>query len=127
MLEGYNILIAEDNVVNQKIANFILQKHGATVRIASNGKEAIDELMKEGKIDIVLMDLQMPGMDGFATAKYIRNEMKNNVPIIGFSASIFANELNDCIDAGMNTCILKPFDPYSLCELILSVVKNCRN
>jgi len=127
MLEGFNILVAEDNIVNQKIANYILQKHGAAVQIACNGKEAITYLSSEAHFDIVLMDLQMPGMDGFTTAKYIRNEMKNNVPIIGFSASIFADEMSECIDAGMNTCILKPFDPNGLCELILSVVKNCKN
>jgi CheY-like chemotaxis protein len=127
MLEGFNILVAEDNIVNQKIANYILQKQGAVVKIASSGREAIDQLSSAAHFDIVLMDLQMPGMDGFTTAKYIRNEMKNNVPIIGFSASIFADEMNECIDAGMNTCILKPFDPNGLCELILSVVKNCKN
>ena len=126
MLDGFNILVAEDNIINQKIANYILRKHGAVVKMASNGKEAID-LLGGGRFDVVLMDLQMPGMDGFTTAKYIRNELHNNVPIIGFSASIFADEIDECIDAGMNTCILKPFDPNGLCELILSVIKDCKN
>ena len=123
MLEGINILVAEDNLLNQKIANFILQKQHASVTAVLNGREAI-ELLQERKFDIVLMDLQMPEMDGYMAARYIRKDMNIDMPIIAVTASISDEELNQSIADGMNAYISKPFDPDTLCTTILSLVKE---
>ena len=101
----------------------MLQKQNATFKNAINGNEAIT-LLEENDFDVILMDLQMPGMDGFATTRYIRNEMKDNIPIIALTADIFVNETNECLDAGMNACISKPFEIEDMCRLILSLVKE---
>jgi len=126
LLSGISILVAEDNLVNQKIANYILSKQGATVTTAMNGQEAIN-MLQDNNIDVILMDLQMPGLDGLEAAKYIRREMKNNVPIIALTADLFASETNECIEAGINACISKPFDPVALCDLILNLISNGTN
>lgn len=126
MLSGINILVAEDNLVNQKIANYILSKQGAIVSTAMNGQEAIN-LLQASKIDIILMDLQMPGLDGLEAARYIRSEMKSQVPIIALTADLFASETNECLEAGINACISKPFDPVSLADLIMNLIKNGNN
>lgn len=127
LLDGVNILVAEDNILNQKIANFILKKQGAAVHSVLNGKEAIDLLSQENAFDIVLMDIQMPGMDGFKATKYIRKDLKNNIPIIGLTADLVAAATEECTQAGMNACVCKPFDPKSLCNLILSMIKDEKN
>jgi CheY-like chemotaxis protein len=75
LLTGYKILVAEDNTLNQKIATIILNKQGAEVTSVMNGLEAIREL-EHNTYDLVLMDLQMPEMDGFETTAYIRNVLK---------------------------------------------------
>ena len=121
MLQGLKILVAEDNELNQKIAGFLLQKQNATVDAALNGREAV-ELLKKNSYDMVLMDVHMPEMDGFEATEYIRNTLKNNVPIIGVTASYWQEEYDLCLKAGMNTCITKPLFPDSLCKLILNVI-----
>jgi len=126
LLNGVKILVAEDNLINQKIANYILSKQGAVIFTALNGKEAI-ELLETNAIDVILMDLQMPGMDGVEAATYIRGVLKNNVPIIALTADAYANESNDYEQAGINTFLAKPFDPVMLCDTILSLIKNQDN
>lgn len=123
MLSGLRILVAEDNKLNQKIVNFILQKHHASVTIANNGHEAIT-LLQDHTYDLVLMDLQMPEMDGQAATVHIRQVMNNHVPIVALTASTLANETQECLDLGMNSCISKPFDPTGLCELILKITNE---
>ena len=123
MLEGINILIVEDNSLNQKIANFILQKQGANITFAGNGKESI-ELIGRQDFDIVLMDIQMPVMDGYEATRYIRNVLKSEVPIVACTASSFEDETRECLEAGMNECICKPFESHVLCELILKLTKE---
>ncbi len=109
MLTGYKILVAEDNPLNQKIAVFLLTKHGATVVTAINGADAIGKL-QEDSFDIVLMDLQMPEMDGFEATEYIRKTLKSNIPVLALSASTYEDEIEKCLKAGMNGCIAKPID-----------------
>jgi CheY-like chemotaxis protein len=123
LLTGINILVVEDSILNQKIVNFMLNKQNATVKNAINGSEAIEQL-KVNDFDVILMDLQMPGMDGFATSRYIRNEMKNNIPIIALTADIFVSETSECLDAGMNASISKPFEIEDLSKIILGLVKE---
>lgn len=117
MLTGYNILVAEDNPLNQKIAVFLLTKHGARVVTAVNGVDAIKKL-QEDSFDIVLMDLQMPEMDGFEATQYIRNTLKSNIPVLALSASNYEDEIEKCLKAGMNGCIAKPIDADMLYNTI---------
>ena len=123
MLEGINILVAEDNPLNQKIANYILRKQHATVASALNGREAIN-LLRENNFDIILMDLQMPEMDGYMATSFIRKDMQNNIPIVAVTASISETEMDRSIAGGMTAYISKPFDPDSLCEMILDLVRE---
>ena len=125
MLEGLKILVAEDNELNQKIAGFILLKQSAKVDAALNGREAV-EFLKKNDYDIILMDVHMPEMDGFEATDYIRKTMKNNVPIIGVTASYWQEEYDECIKIGMNTCITKPLFPEKLCKLILNVIEESK-
>lgn len=125
MLKEYKILVAEDNSLNQKIATFLLEKEGAKVTMVGNGKEAVLRLEQE-TFDVVLMDLQMPEMDGFETTRYIRNIMKSDVPIIALSASNYDGEKEKCREAGMNACITKPIDIQKLNNLILELKKENR-
>jgi CheY-like chemotaxis protein len=113
LFKGRNILVAEDNVLNQKIVSHTLIKNGATVTIAINGTEVIKE-MSNRNFDLILMDLYMPEMDGFEATEYIRDTLKNPVPIIALSASNFEEEMKKCINTGMNACIVKPFDIVKL-------------
>jgi len=121
LLKGLNILVAEDNLINQKIANYILTKQGAKVQNAVNGMEAVQMIENHTPIDIILMDLQMPGMDGIEAATRIRKDLGSNVPIIALTADLYANESQECAAAGINACIAKPFEPEALCDLILQL------
>lgn len=123
MLNGLKILVAEDNELSQKITNFVLQKQGAAVEAAFNGEQAI-ELLRRNNYDVIIMDLHMPVMDGYDATEYIRDTMKNNIPIVGLTASNWEEEFEKCIQKGMNACIVKPFNPGNLCETILNVTKE---
>ncbi len=125
MLEQINILLAEDNLLNQKIANFILRKVHAGVCNVVNGKQAIDKL-STGNFDVILMDLQMPEMDGYTATRYIRNDMQSTIPIIALSASMSEDEMNESKAAGMNAFITKPFDAENLYETIVKLVNAHR-
>jgi CheY-like chemotaxis protein len=109
LLTGIKILVAEDNVLNQKIVSHSLTKNGAAVTIAVNGNEVI-RAMENGRFDLILMDLFMPEMDGFEATTYIRQTLRDNIPIIALSASNFEEEMKKCTDTGMNACIVKPFE-----------------
>lgn len=114
------ILLVEDNLINQKVASYTLKKQGAVVEIANHGKEAIIMLRKK-KYDIILMDIQMPEMDGFETTQYIRNSIKgsiNKTPIIAMTASALVSEKAKCLASGMNDYISKPFQAKELYEKI---------
>lgn len=114
------ILLVEDNLINQKVASYTLTKQGAVVEIANHGKEAIIMLEKK-KYDIILMDIQMPEMDGFETTQYIRNSVKesiNKTPIIAMTASALVSEKTKCLESGMNDYISKPFQAKELYEKI---------
>lgn len=126
MLDGIKILVVEDNLLNHKIVNFVLLRQRAIVKMAMNGKEAI-ALLKNTSFDMVLMDLQMPVMDGYDAIKYIRNEMKNSVPIIALTAGLFIDEVNECLSIGANACVSKPIDPKGICEQIANMVKEHKN
>jgi two-component system, sensor histidine kinase len=123
LLTGIHILVVEDNILNQKIVNFILKKEGAEIVSAMNGNEAIEQL-RVRDFDVVLMDLQMPGLDGFGASRYIRKELRSDVPIIALTADVFVSETSNCLDAGMNACISKPFETNELSALVLRLIEE---
>lgn len=108
ILVSKKILIADDNDMNRLVAATVLNNYGAEILEAANGQEAID-VLKTCDVDLVLMDLQMPVMDGFETAKYIRNELQRTVPVIALTANAIRGENEKCIEAGMNDFLSKPF------------------
>ena len=109
-LKGKKFLVAEDNEVNQKVIKHVLQKAGGIVDIANNGLEAVGFLKKSTDYNLIIMDLQMPEMDGYAATKYIRNVMNISIPIIAMTASALKGEKSKCIAIGMNDYLSKPFD-----------------
>ncbi len=120
LLTGVTVLLAEDNVINQKVAAKILSKIGALVDVAKHGREAI-ELLKIKQYDIILMDIQMPEMDGYEATKIIRDQMgaaTGSIPIIAMTASALITDREKCIMAGMNDFIAKPFQAKELYEKI---------
>jgi two-component system sensor histidine kinase/response regulator len=121
-LRGARIFLVEDNEINQQIAVELLEGVGATVRIANNGRVAVDTLFNGPQpppFDAVLMDLQMPEMDGYqATAKLRANQRFSALPIIAMTAHATIEERQRCLAAGMNDHISKPIDPELLFETV---------
>jgi hypothetical protein len=117
-----NILIAEDNKMNQILAVTVLSKYGFTADVAENGKVAI-EMLEQNKYDLILMDMQMPEMDGYEATRYIRNVLNDNIPIIAFTAHAMSGEKDKCLALGMNDYISKPFDAKDLHDKIVGLFK----
>ncbi len=116
-LSGVKILLVEDNLINQQVAGEILRQAGIEVKIASNGLEAISSASKD--IDIILMDVQMPRMDGFEATRKIKNTPETaDIPIIAMTAHALKGDRERCIDAGMDDYIAKPIDPQNLLKII---------
>lgn len=125
-LDGLNVLLVEDNVLNQILAKKVLSDWNLKVDVAENGLIAVEKL-KNNNYDFVLMDIQMPEMDGYAASSTIRktlNSPKKDIPIIAMTAHALAGEEEKCINAGMNGYISKPFDPQVLYSKILLVLKQ---
>ncbi len=112
-LQGLRILLAEDNLVNQKLAVRILQKEGHHVTVAQNGVEVLEQL-KNGRFDIILMDLQMPEMGGEEATSHIRKLPGPHIPIIALTANAMAGDRQRCLDAGMDDYVSKPIDKNEL-------------
>ncbi|CAN5490825.1 hypothetical protein BH11BAC3_BH11BAC3_17080 [soil metagenome] len=120
-LAGIKILLAEDNLINQNVAVKILTIEGAEVVVANNGLEAI-EMLRQHQYDVVLMDIQMPQMDGYETTRFIRSKMEApacNSRIIAITASALISEKERCLSAGMDDYITKPFQAKDLFDKIL--------
>jgi PAS domain S-box-containing protein len=117
------VLVVEDIEINQLLMKTILDDYGFEREIASNGKVAIEKL-KAKSFDIILMDLQMPEMNGFEATKYIRNSMKSDIPIIAITADVTTVDLAQCNAVGMNDYIAKPLDERLLYSKILGLVKK---
>ena len=118
-LQNINILLVEDNELNQLLAIKVFEKFDKTIDIADNGKIAIDKIEKN-KYDIILMDIQMPEMDGIELTKYIRSNFgsKSKTPIIALTAHATLVEKKRCLDSGMNDYLSKPFDFNELLKKI---------
>nr|WP_246347270.1 response regulator [Desulfurispira natronophila] len=117
-LAGKSILLVEDNEINQQITRELLQQMGAKTTIAWNGQEAVD-LLAQAEFDGVLMDMQMPVMDGIAATRKIREEAKfSRLPIIAMTANAMASDHQRCLEAGMNDFMVKPVDPEKLTRVL---------
>ena len=121
--ENIKVLVVEDIALNQLLIKIILLDFGYDVTIAGNGKIAIENL-QENKYDIILMDLQMPEMNGFEATKYIRNVMNSNIPIIALTADVTSADVEKCIAAGMNDYVSKPIDEKVLYAKIITSLKE---
>ena len=121
-LKGARILLVEDNPINQQIAAEILTDAGASVHIASNGLEALallDEMPKSAPYHVVLMDLQMPELDGLAATRRLRlDERFKSLPVIAMTAHSLSDEWRQCQEAGMNDYIAKPIDVPVLLSIV---------
>ena len=128
-IQGYHILLVEDNELNMEIAEFVLEKEGAVVTKAWNGKEAV-ELFSEsatGEYDAILMDMMMPVMDGYQAARAIRamdREDAKTIPIIAMTANAFTEDRIKSREAGMNAHISKPLDLELLVETLHTMVSR---
>jgi signal transduction histidine kinase len=122
LLAGKNVLVAEDNEINQKLIEFVLRKAGGAVTIASNGEEAVQFLQQDKTYDLIIMDLQMPKMDGYATTYYIRQQLRLTTPIIAMTATAMKDEQWQCLHAGMNEYMTKPFEFAELYKRIVQLI-----
>jgi CheY-like chemotaxis protein len=125
-LDGAKVLLVEDNMFNQLIATKFLEKWNIKVDTAVNGKLALDK-MKFNHYDIVLMDIQMPEMNGMEATKHIRaseDELTRNVPIIALTAAALDNDNNELAECGLTDYVSKPFNPNELHDKLLHYFFN---
>ncbi|WP_375748759.1 ATP-binding protein [Vibrio sp. HN007] len=117
----YKILLVEDNEVNQEVATIMLESMGLQVDAAINGREAISKL-KQGVYDLVLMDIQMPVMDGLDATRAIRAQEEalnaNSLPVIALTANAMEGDMERCLEAGMDSYLSKPFSRTQLLDVI---------
>ncbi len=121
--KSLKVLVVEDILLNQLLMKAILDEFGFERDIAANGRIAI-EMLSKNSYDVILMDLQMPEMNGFEATEYIRNTLKLNIPIIALTADVTTVDLDKCKSVGMDDYIAKPVDERVLYDKIISVVKK---
>jgi CheY-like chemotaxis protein len=119
-LQGLRLLVTEDNANNQQVARELLEDEGAEVLIANNGLEAVEAVAAaEPPFDVVLMDLQMPVMDGYTATRRIRQDLgRLDLPIVAMTANAMASDREACLAAGMNDHVGKPFDLDHLVKVL---------
>lgn len=126
-LKKINVLLVEDNEFNRMVAGDTLEEllNGISISYAENGAEAV-EMIKKNDYDVVLMDIQMPVMDGIEATRQIRNlaNHKKNVPIIAMTANVLQEDVKKYFDEGMNAYVSKPFQPDELLEKIAGVIQH---
>lgn len=125
---GKSLLLAEDHPINQKVAELILEKTGAAVTIVENGLQCTELFTgsAKGSFDAILMDIQMPVMNGYEATQAIRSSthpQSATIPIIAMTANAFAEDIKNALSAGMNAHIAKPIDPQKLYETLAAYIK----
>ncbi len=121
------VLLAEDNIVNQRLTARLMEKQGHTVVVVSTGRAALAALTQE-PFDLVLMDVQMPDMDGLEATRAIREgerEASMHLPIIALTAHALQGDVERCLTAGMDGYVSKPMNPEDLYAAIDHVLHNC--
>jgi CheY-like chemotaxis protein len=122
------VLLVEDNPINQQVAVRLLEKHGHRVTVASNGREALDTLSggtDRAGFDVVLMDVQMPEMDGFEATAAIRQREQGSgrrLPIVALTANALTDDRQKCLEAGMDGYVTKPVQPSLLMQALAEAV-----
>ena len=120
------ILVAEDNLINQKLATYMLTNLGHKVVIAANGQDALDKF-RAGNFDVILMDVQMPVMDGFEATQLIRaveKESGKRTPIVALTAHAMKGDRERCLEAGMDDYISKPINNKELTDALTRIRKE---
>jgi CheY-like chemotaxis protein len=120
-------LLAEDNAVNQRLASRLLEKQGHTVVVAANGREAVAALVREN-FDLVMMDVQMPEMDGFEATAVMRareTETGAHTPIIAMTAHAMTGDRERCLASGMDGYVSKPINVRELFAVVQTVLRSC--
>jgi PAS domain S-box-containing protein len=127
-LKGLRTLLVEDNHFNQIVGRGLLERAGAEVTLAGDGSEAV-ELLRTAHhdFDVVLMDIQMPVMDGFRATKIIREELKLSLPVLAMTAGVMHKERDRCINAGMDDFIAKPIDVEKMLAVLENYIPHTQN
>ena len=128
-LDGFHLLIAEDNELNQEIEATLLRMNGATVECVEDGQQALETFLasKPGDYDAILMDVQMPVMDGHEATKRIRasdHPMARTIPIIATTANAFSDDISAALAAGMDAHVGKPLDVKQLCKTLTDCIRR---
>ncbi|MCX6216826.1 PAS domain S-box protein [Spirosoma sp.] len=118
LLQTKRILLVEDNAMNRLVVTTILKPYGITIVEETNGYNAVERLRKE-TFDIVLMDVQMPVMDGLEATRITREEISKSLPIIALTASVIRSEKEECFNVGMNDFLAKPFEGKELVNMLM--------
>jgi CheY-like chemotaxis protein/anti-sigma regulatory factor (Ser/Thr protein kinase) len=118
-LSMFRILVVEDNQVNQKVVTTVLRKRGYTIELANDGIEALSKLENTAVFDLILMDVQMPVLDGLEATRLIRKDARwKGLPIVAMTAHAMSGDMERCLEAGMNGYISKPVHPSQLLETV---------
>jgi two-component system, sensor histidine kinase and response regulator len=119
--QGATILVVDDNDINQLIACELLNEINIVTRTANNGQQALDIVKQEGKFDLILMDIQMPVMDGYVATQHLR-QSGYEMPIVAMTANALNSDRDRCLTAGMNEHLAKPLNPDELWQVIIELV-----
>ncbi|QNM98233.1 CHASE domain-containing protein [Chitinimonas koreensis] len=127
VLHGVRLLLVEDNELNRTVAQGLLRGTGAGIEIAENGAEAVSRLRERaGDYDLVLMDVQMPVMDGCTATRIIRGELSLALPIVAMTAGVTADEQRQCFDSGMDAIVAKPIERPLLIDAVCALLRRPR-
>jgi len=122
-IRGARVLLVEDNVLNQQVATELIESAGLMVSVAGNGREGVDAVLA-GSFDLVLMDIQMPEMDGLEATRIIRGRHRlQDLPIVAMTAHVMSGDMERSLDAGMNGHVAKPINPDELYATLLRFIK----
>lgn len=122
-IRGKTVLVAEDNPINRQVVEAILNSFGMNVETVENGEEAVEKL-KDNQYDLILMDIQMPVMDGVEATKVIRQQLKITTPIAALTANVMSDDINAYLSAGMNLHIAKPINPDDLKAIVTNLIST---